>query len=107
VLNLEKCVFGQEEIDFLGHRISAKGVQPLHDHVAAVRDFPPPTDKMQLQRFLGMVNFYRRFLPAAAGVLKPLTDALQGPGGKSRKLEWSADMDAAFNKVKQLLCDAV
>jgi Reverse transcriptase (RNA-dependent DNA polymerase) len=58
VLNLEKCVFGQEEIDFLGHRISSKGVQPLHDHVAAVKDFPPPVNKMQLQRFLGMVNFY-------------------------------------------------
>jgi RNase H-like domain found in reverse transcriptase len=74
--------------------------------VAAIRDFQPPADKQQLQRFLGMVNFYRRFLPGAAGVLQPLTDALQGPGGKNRKLTWTSAMNAAFCKIKQLLCKA-
>jgi hypothetical protein len=106
VLNLEKCIFGQTEIDFLGHHVTAGGVQPLEDHVAAVRDFAPPKDRVQLQRFLGLVNFYRRFLPAAAGVLRPLTDALQGPGGKHKKLDWTQEMDNAFCTVKQLLCDA-
>jgi hypothetical protein len=106
VLNLEKCIFGQTEIDFLGHHVTAGGVQPLEDHVAAVRDFAPPRDRVQLQRFLGLVNFYRRFLPAAAGVLRPLTDALQGPGSKHKKLDWTQEMDNAFCTVKQLLCDA-
>jgi transposase InsO family protein len=106
VLNLDKCVFSQPEVEFLGHQVSARGVELLEDHVATIRDFQPPADKQQLQRFLGMVNFYRRFLPGAAGVLKPLTDALQGPGGKNRKLNWTAAMDAAFCKIKQLLCEA-
>jgi Reverse transcriptase (RNA-dependent DNA polymerase)/RNase H-like domain found in reverse transcriptase len=106
VLNLEKCVFGQSEVEFLGHRVSARGVEPLEDHVAAIRDFRPPADRQQLQRFLGMVNFYRRFLPGAAGVLQPLTDALKGPGGKNRKLAWSSGMNAAFCKIKRLLCEA-
>jgi hypothetical protein len=80
VLNLDKFVFGRPAVDFLGHRITAEGAAPLADHVAAVKDFPLPADKQGLQRFLGQVNFYRRFLPGAAGVLKQLTDALQGSG---------------------------
>jgi Reverse transcriptase (RNA-dependent DNA polymerase) len=64
-------------IQLVLERVSARGVEPLEDHVAAIRDFKPPADRQQLQRFLGMVNFYRRFLPGAAGVLQPLTDALQ------------------------------
>ena len=42
--------------------------------------------------YLGMVNFYRRFIKGAAGVLKPLTDALRGASGKAAKLEWSTSM---------------
>jgi hypothetical protein len=106
VLNLDKCEFAKEEIDFLGHRVTAAGVTPLVSHVKAVQEFPPPEDKQSLQRFLGLVNFYRRFLPGAAGVLKPLTDALRGPGGKRRRLQWTAEMAAAFQAVKDALCAA-
>jgi hypothetical protein len=52
------------------------------------------------------VNFYRRFLPGAAAVLRPLTDALQGPGGKKKLLQWSPEMEAAFRKAKKLLAAA-
>ena len=65
-LNLEKCVFAVSELDFLGHRITAAGVAPLRDNVQVILDFPKPTDCKALQRFLGMINFYRRFLPGAA-----------------------------------------
>jgi cleavage and polyadenylation specificity factor subunit 1 len=77
-LNLEKCVFAVPELDFLGHRISAAGVAPLRNNVQVILDFPKPTDCKSLQRFLGMINFYRRFLPGAAGTLRPLTAALSG-----------------------------
>jgi hypothetical protein len=85
VINLEKCVFGVESIDFLGHRVSAAGVAPLPDHVEAVTKFPRPSTVKELQGFLGLVNFYRRFIPAAASILKPLTDSLKGgPKGAER-----------------------
>jgi hypothetical protein len=72
-LNLEKCVFAVSELDFLGHRISAA---PLRDNVQVILDFSKPTDCKSMQRFLGMINFYRRFLPGVAGTLRPLTAAL-------------------------------
>jgi RNase H-like domain found in reverse transcriptase/Reverse transcriptase (RNA-dependent DNA polymerase) len=107
VLNLEKCEFGRREIQFLGHKITASGIEPLTSHVAAVHKFAPPQDKQGMQRFLGLVNFYRRFLPGAAGVLKPLTDALRCPGGKKRPFVWTEPMLQAFQAVKDSLCAAV
>ena len=77
VLNMEKCELARQEIDFLGHHITAEGASPILRHVQAIQDFPAPRDKKQLQTFLGMVNFYRRFIPAAANILLPLTDALR------------------------------
>jgi hypothetical protein len=77
-LNLEKCVFAIFELDFLGQRISAVGVAPLRDNVQVLLDFPKPTDCKALQRFLGMINFYHRFLPGIAGTHRLLTTVLSG-----------------------------
>jgi cleavage and polyadenylation specificity factor subunit 1 len=72
--------------------------------VAAVRDFPEPKNNRQLMSFLGMLNFYRRFLPRAAKVLKPLTDSLKG--GRAQPVQWTDEKKAAFVAAKQLLTDA-
>jgi hypothetical protein len=63
-INPAKCVFAA--LEFLGHRVDQHGVRPLQRHVQAISEFPPPQDVKQLQQFLGMVNFYRRFLPGIA-----------------------------------------
>jgi len=70
-----------------------------------VAQFPRPTSSQQLQSFLGMVNFYCRFLPSAAAVLRPLTDVLRGK--KQPKLEWSPAMQSAFTKIKEMSSAAV
>ena len=99
MISLHKCEFVVPEIEFLGHVLSATGCSPLTKHSAAISVFPPPSDKPALQRFLGMVNFYRKFLQGAARVLAPLTDALKGPG---KTLTWSPDLEAAFHHAKVL-----
>ena len=76
-INFGKCDFLKEDITFLGHRVSTTGVTPLGGHVNAIRSVPQPTTPKELQCFLGMVNFYLRFLPAAC-TLKPLTECLKG-----------------------------
>ena len=102
-INFGKCDFLQEEINFLGHRVSAAGVTPLGGHVEAIRDVPRPTTPKELQRFLGMVNFYRRFLPAAARTLRPLTECLKG---NPKVLEWSDSLQQAFDSIKTALAAA-
>ena len=63
VLNLDKCSFVQHEIEYLGHKITVDGIVPLRRHVDALLLQPHPQDVRGLQRFLGMINFYHRFLP--------------------------------------------
>jgi hypothetical protein len=106
VIHAEKCVWGVQELEYLGHKVSAAGLLPLTSHVAAIQGFPRPTIIKELQAFLGMVNFYRRFLPSIARTLRPLTDALPGSRKGTDKLEWSAAMDAAFAGAKQSLLTA-
>jgi putative transposase len=84
--------------------VSESGVTPLPRHVAAVQDCPPPTDIKQLQRFLGLINFYRRFLPAIARTLQPLTDLLKG---SPKTLLWSTAAESAFAAAKAALVAAV
>ncbi len=103
-INFKKCVFAVGNLQFLGHSVSASGMSPVSDNVAAVRNFPPPSDIKQLQRFLGMINFYRRFMPQAARVLKPLTDAL---AGCPKTLTWTPDLQTAFVAAKVALEGAV
>ena len=100
MLVLPKYEFAVSKIKFLGHLLSAKGCSLLTKHSAASTSFPPPSDKSSLQKFLRVINFYRKFLRGAAWTLAPLTDALLGPG---KSLTWSPVLDSAFAKAKDLL----
>ncbi len=80
------------------------GITPRPRHDAAVQDCPPLTDIKQLQRFLGLINFYRRFLPAVACTLQPLTDLLKG---SPKVLLWSTAAEPAFIAAKAALVAAV
>nr|VZI01334.1 unnamed protein product [Spirometra erinaceieuropaei] len=103
VLNPSKCVLGVPSLEFLGHLVDSHGIRPLPSKVAAIRVFPPPTSKRQLQRFLGMVNFYRRFLPNCADTILPLTSLLSG---SKRTFELTSAALTSFEQVKALLADA-
>jgi len=106
VLNKQKCSFYQKQVEYLGHLVSAEGISPLPAKVKAIEEMASPTTKGGLLSFLGSVNFYRRFIRGAASILKPLTDATKGSEGRAAKLEWSADMAAAFQRAKQALVAA-
>lgn len=66
VINPAKCVFGQAKIEFLGYLVSVNGTQLLPTRVQALQKFKLPMTAKELRRYLGMINFYRRFLPRAA-----------------------------------------
>ena len=104
VINATKCVFATSSLEFLGHYVTTASMVPLLRHVDAIQDFPQPQDIKQLQRFLGLINFYRRFLPGITGTLRPLTDAL---AGNPKKLSWTPELDSAFQQAQQALIVAV
>ncbi|GFQ79625.1 hypothetical protein TNCT_501881 [Trichonephila clavata] len=65
-INVSKCVFGVPEISFLGHLVTKNGTKPLSDKVDPILNYPQPNTIKELRRFLGLLNFFRRFLPRAA-----------------------------------------
>ena len=77
VINPTKCHFGAAALQFLGHHVHSDGIRPLEAKVQVIRDFPLPKSHRKLREFLGLVNFYRRFLPHAADLLYPLTHTCQ------------------------------
>uniref|UniRef100_A0A669CFS1 Gypsy retrotransposon integrase-like protein 1 n=1 Tax=Oreochromis niloticus TaxID=8128 RepID=A0A669CFS1_ORENI len=105
IVNPSKCQFGLPVLDFLGHRISADGVVPLPDKVRAVSAFPRPASVKALQEFLGMINFYNRFLPRAAHLLQPLYAALKGKTAKD-PIDWLPERIQAFSDAKAALANA-
>ena len=105
VVKAEKCLFGVPEIDFLGHRVSKDGILPLPSKVKAISNFPAPATHTALEQFVGMVNFYHVFVPRAAEVMKPLYKALSVKP-RPKELEWTSELDLAFQKAKRLLAEA-
>ena len=96
-VNKDKCDISQPSVTFLGHQISKDGILPLKDQVDAIRQFPKPSSITQLRRFLGLVNYYRRFIPSCAALMQPLTDLLRG---NRKKVEFTPTADDAFHSLK-------
>jgi len=103
-INPAKCVLGKERIKFLGYEVSATGTQPLSTKVEVIKNFRKPATIKQLRQFLGMINFYRRFIPGAAREQAILNDMLRGPKIKSKtKIDWSTEQELAFKECKDSL----
>ena len=76
-LNKSKCQFNMKEIHFLGHKISAKGIEADPRKIMAIVDMPNPTTVKELQRFLGLTNYVSKFIPKYAEITVPLRQLLQ------------------------------
>ena len=103
VINVSKCKFGQNSLDFLGHRIISEGIMPLPEKVEAIIRLAQPVTIKGLQEFVGMVNFYKRFLSGAARIMILLFKALTS---KPEALHWTEDMKTAFQSTKEALAKA-
>ena len=106
-LNKEKCEFAVTNLTFLGHHISTKGFEPIEQKVQTITKFPKPQTMKQLRQFLGMINFYRRFIPGCAEILQPLNKMLSPAKSSKKKLKWSVEAVSAFLKIKQKLSNAI
>ena len=70
--NRDKCLFLQTSLEFLGHRISAEGIRPTEEKVRAIHQAPEPKNVTELRSFLGILNYYAKFLPNLSSRLFPL-----------------------------------
>ena len=102
-LNMSKTSLGLPETEVLGYYVSANGILPLQDKVAAIKKFPKPQCIKSLRCFLGMVTYQRRFIKNAAELLQPLNDLLQGKVCNTDPVIWTSSAEQAFVAVKEAL----
>ena len=101
-LKLEKCEFLLKSIEYLGHVVSKDGIQPVPTKVEAIVNAPTPTNVQQLRLFLGLTNYYGKFIQNLATLLHPLHNLLQA----SRAWKWSTECAKAFQAAKDKIISA-
>nr|VZH96746.1 unnamed protein product [Spirometra erinaceieuropaei] len=102
-LNVNKCIFSVSSLDFLYHHVDQHGITPLLEKVQSILSFPVPKTLTQLRRFIGLLDYYRRFIPHCAATLDPLTDLLKS---KAKPIELPPAAHSAFEANRKALADA-
>jgi hypothetical protein len=98
-----KCAFWLEEILFLGHVLSAKGIAVDPSKVKDILEWNSPTTMHQVRSFLGLAGYYHRFIPDFSKIVKPVTGLLKN----DTKFDWSSKCNEAFEQLKVLLTTAL
>ena len=98
-VNKEKCCFLTTSVQYLGHRIDANGIHATGEKLDAVLMAPVPSSVPQLRSFLGMINYYSKFIPNLATLLNPLNELLR----KDVQWKWTDQREQAFKQAKQCL----
>ncbi|KAK4327310.1 hypothetical protein Pmani_002251 [Petrolisthes manimaculis] len=109
-LKLEKCEFFKTEVDYLGHVVSAEGLKPQPSKVDAVRQMAQPETVKELQSFLGLINYYRKFIYKFSEVASPLISLMKGKANKKNNntpLDWTPEARIAFEDLKSKLAEEV
>jgi len=101
-LKLSKCSFAQTKISYLGHVISAAGVGTDQSKIEAISNWPSPSSVKELRSFLGLANYYRRFVGHFGIISKPLKNLLR----KNTLFIWTPDHESAFLALKSALCNS-
>lgn len=100
-LKQSKCTFGATKIEYLGHFISAAGVSTDPNKIKAVKGWPVPRNQKHIRSFLGLANYYRRFIQGYSIIARPLTLLLRKDG-----FSWCSEANTAFQALKTALITA-
>ena len=98
-VNLSKCQFIRNEVEYLGHVITPEGLRPNEKLIMAVKDYTLLKNVQELKRFLGLASYYRRFIHQFSRVAQPLHRLTC----KNTEYRWSKECQSAFNRLKELL----
>ena len=101
-LKLEKCCFFKKHIQYLGHLISADGIQPLPKKLESIAKMPAPKNPKEVKQFLGLVGYYRKFVPRFADISRVLTHLMK----KDVEFKWTPECENCFQILKEFLQQA-
>ena len=102
-VNPEKCLVATDSIKYLGYHIQKGTIRPQVEKVQAIRDIPRPSTKKEVRSFLGLVGYYRRFIPQFSELASPLTDMLK-KNRPAKITQWFPEQERSFRTLKEVLC---
>ena len=106
-LNTSKSTFAKPQLEFLGHCVGVNGIDVLSTKVQAIRENPLPITRRDLKRFLGLINYYHKFIPRLAEITAPLSEISGGPKKTNRTvLQLNEAHVQSFEKAKFALAEA-
>ena len=97
----EKCSFFKKHIQYLGHLVSERGFEPLPEKLKSIRDMPAPRTPKEVKQFLGLIGYYRKFVPHFADISRPLTKLTR----QDVTFQWTEQCQKAFNHLPELLME--
>ena len=103
---LSKCSWAQPQVEYLGHIVSADGVRMDPKKTAAVRDWPVPKSATELRGFLGLANYFRKFIRNLSGLAAPLHE-LTGNSVRWTTESWTPTCQAAFEAIKRAVAEDI
>ena len=98
-LKASKCNFLKAHVQYLGHLISGKGIEPVPEKLESIKNMPSPTTPKEIKQFLGLIGYYRKFIPKFSDVARPLTNLTK----KDIQFEWTPECQLTFQLLKDLL----
>jgi hypothetical protein len=100
----KKCSFSMDKVQYLGYIVDEHGVHVDPNQIQVIRDWPSPTTLTDLQIFLGLANFYLRFMLGFSHIAWALDQVTRGGGKKN--FVWGLSQQQAFDDLKQRLCSS-
>ncbi|KAJ8414260.1 hypothetical protein AAFF_G00051300 [Aldrovandia affinis] len=95
-LHPDKCHFMRREVEFLGHKLTGEGISTQEGKIRAIKEWPTPTDKEQLESFVGLASYYRRFVRGFSCIAEPLFRLKE----KGADFTWAPECQQAFDLLK-------
>ena len=95
----EKCAFFKQHIQYLGHLISEEGIKPLPEKLQSIREMPAPRNPKEIKQFLGLLGYYRKFIPRFADISRPLTLLTR----HDVEFDWTDRCQKSFEHLRALL----
>lgn len=102
-ISKKKSMFCYKKITFLGYVFEGGGLSINPERVQPIIEYKRPGTMKELRRLIGLVGWYRRFIPNAAGIMAPLTELTKGKVEKTARVVWTEEAEQAFEAVKQVL----
>ena len=98
-LKNSNCNYFKTHVQYLGHLVSGKGIKPLPEKLESVKKMPAPTTPKEIKQFLGLVGYYRKFIPRFADIARPMTNLTK----QDVSFEWTLQHQASFEMLKDAL----